>query len=409
MSSMNNKFHATFQERAYLKKSGHHRLDYAMRACARLYNAALQHRIDAYKHSGTTVTRYDQYKEYTQIRRDEPDIYGAMDTKVGRGVLHRIDKAMTAFFRRVQNGEKPGFPRFKSGRRWRTIEIENATSAMLKGNKIKIKGLPTIRLQPHRQLPDAKCIKAIRIVRYPTAIYVDLTFEVDKSPLAPSHESVGIDVGVEKRVALSNGKFVERRVINRTHELRLQQKMSGLRKFSGNWRKVRHSLAKEKRRNAVRNRNECHRITTNLTHNYGLVAAEKLTISNMTRSAKGTIDEPGKNVKQKSGLNREILAQTWGVIRQQLAYKAEWAGRQYVEVDPRQTSQQCSQCNAVVKKQLKDRVHQCPHCGLKMDRDTNAAVNILRRGLAAGNSPPRGTTTQKYTHSLKEHTTSDLV
>ena len=131
----------------------------------------------------------------------------------------------------------------------------------------------------------------------------------------------------------------------------------------------------------MRSRNEVHRFTTELVKRYDLIAGEDLKIGNMTRSAKGTVEEPGTNVQAKSGLNREMLAQTWGLLKMQIAYKAESAGRIYVEVDPRDTSQMCSGCGGIVKKALRDRVHSCPYCGLEVDRDVNAAINILNRGL----------------------------
>ena len=107
----------------------------------------------------------------------------------------------------------------------------------------------------------------------------------------------------------------------------------------------------------------------------------------MSASAKGTTEEPGKNVKRKSGLNRSIREQTWGIIKQQLTYKAEWAGRRLVVVDPKHTSQTCSGCGVVDGKARVGKEYECAFCGLLIDADINASINILHRGLAGGNVP----------------------
>ena len=119
-----------------------------------------------------------------------------------------------------------------------------------------------------------------------------------------------------------------------------------------------------------------------------MIVAEDLVIKNMTRSAKGTMEEPGKNVSAKSGLNRSINDQTWGMILTQLAYKAEWAGREFVKVDPKRTSQTCSVCGVVDGTHRTGKDYDCSGCGLQLDADINAARVILQRGLAAGNTPP---------------------
>ena len=135
------------------------------------------------------------------------------------------------------------------------------------------------------------------------------------------------------------------------------------------------------RRVVLRNRNTCHRITTDLVRKYGAIAVEKLRIADMTRSNKGPVGEPRKDVAAASGLNRSIQEQTWGLLRQQLAYKAEWAGRQFVEVDPKNTSRDCSRCGGR-NDPGKSKRYRCSRCGARMDRDFNAAVNILRPGTA---------------------------
>ena len=135
----------------------------------------------------------------------------------------------------------------------------------------------------------------------------------------------------------------------------------------------------------MRVRNECHRITTALFHLYGLICVEDLKITNMTRSATGSLEDPGQNVEAKKGLNREILKQNWGLILRQLQYKAEWAGRELVMVDPKYTSQTCHACGKRTNPKASETLR-CPHCGHFADRDVNAARNILAAGNLAAES-----------------------
>ena len=360
----------------------------------RLYNAALQERRDAYRMAGVSVSLYDQNAGLTAIRGDDPS-WKALDVNVSRGVLRRLDRAMTGFFRRVKEGGAPGFPRFKPVSRFRCIELAQPRPGMVKvavdGKKayVRIKGLPVMELRLKRPLPSSEVLKSLRLVKRPNGWYADLTYAVNKEPLPASDSAIGLDMGVNNRIALSTGEMVRRREVDRTLEARLRQSVAHKTKGSHRRRKAVATLSREIRRNAVRNRNECHRVTTELVRRFGRIAMEKLIIPNMTKSVAGTVEEPGTNVAAKSGLNREILAQTWGLLRNQLAYKAEWAGREFVEVNPRYTSRECSACGNRTP-QSEYRTYACGVCGLVADRDTNAAMNVRDRafGLLGVGLPP---------------------
>ena len=141
-------------------------------------------------------------------------------------------------------------------------------------------------------------------------------------------------------------------------------------------------LARLRHRDSVRNRNECHRITTELVRNHDFIAVEDLRIEDMTRSARGTAEKPGRNVAAKAGLNRSITEQSWGIIISQLDYKSRWYGREFARVDPQHTSQTCSGCAVAAPENRQDKIYNCGSCGLRIDADINAAINILRRGLS---------------------------
>ncbi len=364
----------TYKCRAKLSGAGHERLGEIFRLSAELYNAGLESRIDCYRKTNESRGLYDQYKELVHVRAELPE-FEAVSSIVFRGVLSRLDKAYKSFFRRARAKEKAGFPRFKSGRRWRTIEINDQAWRMLKreGAKhmLKIKGLPRIEVKPSRELPPNALLKAIRITRKPLRTEVALSYELPTPEVKPVSNPVGIDMGISKRLTLSNGETVEKREIDRKKLIRLQRSVSRKVKGSNNRKKATSLLAKEWQRLADGERNYLHRLTAELTRMYGFIAVEKLRTKNMLRN---------------KYLAKSMQEQTWGRLITLLNEKAESAGVKMVEVDPEGTSQECSACGATVKKDLSVRVHRCS-CGLVMDRDMNAAINILHRGItiAGGN------------------------
>ena len=382
------KIHKTYQHRAYTSRVGYETLAEVMRESARLYNAALEEWRWAYR-AGVSISLYSQYRELTAIRAGDA-FWGSMSIQVGRGVLSRADRARQAFYRRVKAGETPGYPRFKSSRRWHTIELANVTPSMVKPRgsycAIRIKGLPEIRLRKGLNLPE-DVPKALTITLRGRRLFVNLTYEGELATLPESEAAVGVDMGVSDRLALSNGEHVGRRRKPNAKLRRAQRRLSTCKKGSHRWRKRRAVLANQQHRERIRNRNECHRITTDLVRRFGLIAVEDLAIKNMTRSAAGTLENPGTGVAQKRGLNRSISEQTWGMIRHQLTYKAGWAGREMVVVDPRFTSQRCSGCGTVSAEHRQRKRYNCAECGMTEDADVNAARNVLHKALAGRRTP----------------------
>ena len=387
--------HQTFQMRGYCRRGGYERLRAALALCTELYNAALQERRDAWRLGRHRVGLYDQQRALTQVRADLPE-WCALDVTVGRGVLRRLDRAFQSFFRRIKTGDAPGYPRFKPRSRYRTIELSETRPGMVRttpdGRRahIRVKGLPTIEVRLGRDLPPPEQLRSLRLVFRGEQLYVDLVYAVEVEPLPLSDRAVGVDLGVNQRIALSDGTLVEGRSPDRRRERRLRRAVSRCRKGSRRRRRGVATLARETHRNRVRSRNAAHRITTDLVRGHDLIVVEDLRITNMTRSARGTAEEPGKGVAAKRALNRRILDQSWGMILTQLTYKAAWAGRELVRVDPAYTSRTCSGCGAR-DAQRRYGKYDCPRCGLVLDRDVNAARNILDRACperdGAGDTP----------------------
>ena len=437
--------HATYQFRGATTKAGYERLDDVLRLSRFLYNAALQDRRDAFRRRSVPLddwnarerrleldagrrtaaadageewtplrgwargrralpdeclppdvppvpTRIDQQKQFTHVRKDDPE-WSALSVHVGRGVLRRLDRAFQHFFRRVKAGEKPGYPRFKSAQGWNTIEIDEPSPSMIRDNGrhylIRVKGLPLIKLRKRRELPLDRKLVNRTVTHRGRRLICNLTCEVEQDPLPPVNDAVGIDVGVADRAMLSDGTAFPRRPPRARAIEKKQKRLSACRKGSRERRRRARILANAHYRERVRARNETHRITTEIVRRFGLVAIENLNVGAMTASAAGTTEEPGTNVSAKSGLNRSILEQSWGMMRQQLAYKAAWAGRELIAVDPAHTSQTCSRCGVVDRTNRSGKEYRCGECGLAIDADLNAARNILARALAGVENPER--------------------
>ena len=369
----------TYQHRGHVSRRGCDHLNLVLSGCAELYNAELEHWRDSYKKTGKSESLFDRMKAFT-ITRNADEFWNSLSVRIGRGVLARADRAKQAFYRRVKDGDKPGYPRFKPQHRYRTIQLEQVNPGMVKpdrrGYAVRVKGLPVIRIRTRRELPPSEDLKAIRITFRGRRVSVSLVYAVEVDPLPFSAARVGLDMGVLTRITTSEGEKIERRRVDRDEIARKQRRLSACKKGSRRFRQRRRILANAHDRARIRDRNECHRITTNFVRRYGLIAVEKLDKKKMTRSGGA----------RKRALNRSIMEQTWGRIVSQLIYKAESAGRELLFVDPRNTSQRCSGCGATVKKGLSVRRHVC-ECGLDLDRDHNAAINILQKARAGGTLP----------------------
>ena len=251
--------------------------------------------------AGVSVSLYSQFRELTAIRAGDP-FWGVVSVQIGRGVLRRADRARRAFYRRASNGETPGYPRFKSGRRWHTIELANVDVSMLRprGNHcaIRVKGLPEIRLRKGLAPPEG-VPKALSVTQRGRRLFVNLDIRGRNSDIAQErcrywhrHGRVR-QAGVVQRRARGAQTQTEQAAC-----WHAQRRLSGCKKDGHRWRKRKAVLANHQHREHVRNRNECHRVTTNLVRRFGLIAVEGLPIKNMTRSAAGTLEKPGTGVAQ---------------------------------------------------------------------------------------------------------------
>ena len=266
---------------------------------------------------------------------------------------------------------------------------------------VRIKGLPVLRFR------TSACLRVSSRFRFssaagPTACTSTSCSTISRrsSLIEEVKNPVGINAGRGGvRWGFSDGTTVERRRVDNKGRRRIQRKVARQKLGSKSRQKTVAQLAKHTNREKIRNRNELHRITTQFVEKYDFFAIEDLSIMSLTRSARGTLENPGQGVTIKSAANRTMLEQTWGEFAQILTYKAEGAGMSVVRVDPAYTSLTCSRCGVAqfdASRQERNRIRfRCPDCGNDLNRSVNAAKNILVRGsaqpaLSAGESDIAG-------------------
>lgn len=336
-----------------------------------LYNAALQERRDAYRLRGVTLSAYGQMAELREVRALRPE-FADVHTHLLQDVITRLDRAFKAFFRRCKAGEKPGYPRFKGRDRYSTFTFKDAANhngvrLLAGGKRVKLAGIGNVKLKLHRPIEGRIKQASVSLCGDGHWYIAFACDDVPAKPLAPNGRSVGIDVGITTFAALSNGELVAnpRPYESAQRDLALAQRRVARRK-RGSKRRRAAALLLRKQHNRIRRirLDHHHKVAFDLVQRFDCIAVEKLNVKGLARGR----------------LAKQVLDAGWAQFTTILQAKAECAGREFFAVDPRGTSQECSGCGQVVRKDLSVRVHDCPHCGLVEDRDVNAALNVQRRG-----------------------------
>lgn len=388
-----------YKYRLYPTKKQEKVLFWTLARCRELYNAALSERRDTWKYEHKSITyrmQADDLPEIKDLIREEyQDIY----SQVLQDVLRRLDKAFAAFFRRVKNGENPGYPRFQGRNRYNSFTYPQKGFLLTHDHHVCLSKIGSINVKLHR--PIEGMIKTCTIKYEAGQWYVVFSCEISQSSQLPvSYEDVGIDVGVMHLATLSNGEIIEHpryyRKAKKTLERR-QQALSRKKKGSHRREKARKLVAKAHRKIRNQRRDFLQKRSRKLVNRYQVIVFEDISVSNLTHKPKPKQNEATgeylpNGASAKAGLNTSILDASWGMFLQMTQVKAAWAGRVVLFVNPYNTSQICSGCGAVVNKDLSERWHSC-QCGTELDRDHNAAINILRLGQAqlARKEPTRAT------------------
>jgi putative transposase len=362
----------TYKFRLKPTKPQQRHLEQMLELCRYVYNETLATCKNAYEQCGETLNYYDTAKLLPLWKQTKPELK-QVHSQVLQNVQIRVELAFQAFFRRVKQGEKAvGYPRFKGYGWYDSFTYPQYGYAVkLVDKSLHLSKIGDIKVVLHRPIEGE--IKTVTIQRRAGKWYTCFSCEVEAQPLPASREVVGVDLGLKTFAVLSNGEQIKRQRWMK-HDAcdiaRLQRKKEKLPKGSKERRQAVQALNHAHQRATQRRTDFAHQQSRKLVNRYGLLVFEDLSIQDMQANGSKRI-------------NRNIADVAWGQFVQFITYKAENAGREVLRVNPRGTTQGCSGCGKIVAKDLSVRIHDCPHCGLKIDRDLNAALNILTRGMAS--------------------------
>ncbi len=364
-----------YKFRLFPKHKHIHLMTRVLDAHRTLYNAALEQRRITWQEHRIGLTYSKQAAELKDLRATTDELHGTNYSSCQQ-TLRRLDKSFQNFFRRVQNGETPGYPRFKSRERFNTVEFVYGDGCKINQQYVYFQHIGNVKIVLHR--PVEGTIKRLALTRRADKWFLIVTCENGSVPLpAPLSDVVGIDVGLESFATLSTGEQIENPRFLRCDEKdlkRAQRKLSKCAKGTKERQYAKKVVSRIHERIANRRSNFAHQESRKLAKRFGFIAFEDLNI---------------KGMLQNHSLAKSISDVAWNQLITYTTYKAAKAGGCVVQVDPRGTSQICSRCGEKVVKTLATRVHHCK-CGLILHRDHNAALNILRLGLQSGGIPNKG-------------------
>lgn len=358
----------TFRYRIYPTKRQKTIMEQTLHECRWLYNHLLEQRKVAWEERQENTSLYGQHAQLPQIKKDRPSLT-VVHSQVLQNVAVRIDLAFKSFFRRVKSGNTPGYPRFRGRDRYDSFCYpQYGHGCKLEGNKVYLSKVGVVPVILHR--PTEGTIKTCTVRRSSTGKwFITLACEIEPETLPESTEQVGIDVGLHAFATLSTGDVIDNPRFFRKEEralARAQQRMEKESKGTSERAKRRKIVTKTHERIANRRNDFSHQNSRRIVNRFGLIAVEDISVNRMLHN---------------HCLAKSISDAAWSGFLQNMTYKAEWAGRQIVAVNPAYTSQNCSKCGHRQPMSLGERVYLCPCCGLEIDRDLNASLNILSLGL----------------------------
>jgi len=356
----------------YPDRAQERELEATLETCRFVYNSMVNDRKFQYDTAKVSVGYFTQKAYLPAWKKDHPELK-AVYSQVLQDVVHCVELAFKAFFDRVAKGETPGFPRLKGDGQYDSITYTQNDSFKVGDSSIRLAKIGQVKAKLHRK-PWGE-LKTCTVRRINNKWFACLCQEIEAEYLPPSDEAVGIDIGLKTFAAFSNGEFIENPRFFRRDEKALakaQRKLSKQKRGSRERKKARKVVSRIHERIRNRRHDFCHQNARRIVNRFGIIAVEKLSVKNML----------GNHCLAKS-----IADASWSQFRSVLTSKAESAMRKVIAVNPAYTSQDCSGCGyrpdgleGRTKKKLSDRWHLCPMCGLSVDRDTNAAVNILAIG-----------------------------
>ena len=301
--------------------------------------------------------------------------------------LKDLEKAFRNFFQK-----RSGFPKFKKKSAKESIRFPQGCKLEQHNNRLYLPKIGWVCYRSSRNIIGE--IKNVTVSKKCGRFYASIQTERDVE--IPQHQGgeIGIDMGIARFATLSNGEYFEPLNAFKTYKeklAKLQRQLKNKVKFSKNWQKLQAKIAKLHQKIANCRKDFLHKISSVISKNHAMIYVEELQVSNMSKSAKGTAEQPGTNVAQKSGLNRAILDQSWAEFRRQLEYKSAWQGGALVAVPPHNTSRTCPCCGYTDKENRPTQAKfECIECGYSENADVVGAINILERGRATVQRNPTG-------------------
>jgi putative transposase len=348
----------TYKFRLYPTEVQKRRLEDTLETCRRLYNKMLDDRIK--NHTGF----FEQKKKLVELKKEDKYLK-EVHSQVLQDIVLRLDKAFQSYFNGLSK-----FPRFKRRGRYNSFTYpQHGIGFRLIGGRIKLGMIGRIKVRFHRKIEGE--IKTATIIKDVDQWFVALSVEepMQFQQIHENDRAVGVDLGITNAIALSDGKMIDgtRFLMKAEEKIKtLQKTLSRKKKGSKRREKARILLAKAWRKLRRKRDDFAHKISDKLAKQYGTIVFEDLNIRAMVKNR---------------FLASAIMDSCWYKLRQLTVYKTERRGGRVIFVNPAGTSQKCSGCGEMVKKPLSERIHACPKCGLTLDRDVNAARNILALGL----------------------------
>ncbi len=362
-----------FKFRLYPSKPQIKTLEEQFELCRQTYNWLLLHCRETYKETKKTPGQFDLNNLLSTLKRVRPE-YSRIYSQVLQNISKRIKDAYTNFYARRKAGLKAGLPRFKKYGRYRSITYPQ-NGFWVEGRWLYLSKIGDIKIQLHREIEGQ--VKTLTVKRMPSGKwFACFSCIVDEQPTEKPFEDVGIDVGLNSFAVLSDGTKIDNPRFYRKAEKtlgRFQRGLSRKKRGSNNRNKARLKVARLHERIGNQRRDFLHKESRIIVNRYETVYFEDLKIGNMVRNRR---------------LSKSISDAGWGEFMRMVSYKEVRSGGCTIFVDPRGTSQTCSRCGERVQKTLSDRIHDCPYCGLVLDRDLNASLNILERGREIRRGPP---------------------
>jgi putative transposase len=351
-------------------------------ACRFVYNKALALQKASHEAGGKFIGYVAMAKHLTDWRNSSETPW------LKEAPVHPLQHALKDLDRAYQNffAQRAAFPQFKRKGDKQSFRYPDPKQFKLNeaNGRIFLPKLGWMRLRLSR--PVLGTLKNATVSQRAGKWYVSIQTEREvEQPVPQASSAIGIDMGIARFATFSDGDFLAPLNSFKRHQVRLaryQRRMARKTKFSNNWKKAKAKVQKIHTRIAHCRQDFLHKASTAISQNHALVCVEDLQVKNMSKSAKGDNNRPGKHVKAKAGLNRSILDQGWAEFRRQLAYKLQWAGGMLVAVPPHNTSRTCPCCGHVAKENRRTQAEfVCVQCGYQNHADVVGAMNILERGL----------------------------